>query len=76
MRRLRREAQFEKILFTVEEARPGRVLSARAIFVFALPAFVLAALWLERDGIRDQIDGGLSFIDLQYFVLALEPAAP
>lgn len=66
---MRREAHFEKILFTVGEARPGRVLAARAILVLVLLVFVVVVLWFERDGIRDQIDGQLSFIDLLYFAV-------
>lgn len=69
MRRLRSGAQFDKILFTVEESRPGRVLAARAILVLALLVFVMVVLWLERDGIRDQVDGVLTFIDLVYFAV-------
>jgi len=69
MRRLRRQAQFEKTLFTLAESRPGRAMAARAILVFALLAVVLAVLWLERDGIRDMIDGELSFLDLLYFMV-------
>jgi len=69
MRQLRRGAQFEKILFTVEEAKPGRVLAARAALVLGLLAFVMAVLWLERDGIHDQIDGVISFVDLLYFAV-------
>ncbi len=69
MRRLRRDAQFEKTLFTVAESRPGRAMAARAIFVFALLALVLFVLWLERDGIRDMVDGEVSFLDLLYFMV-------
>lgn len=69
MRRLRRGTQFDKILFTVEESRPGRVLAARGILVLALLVFVIVVLWLERDGIRDQVDGVLTFIDLVYFAI-------
>jgi voltage-gated potassium channel len=69
IRRLRRGTQFDKILFTVAEARPARVLVARAILVIALLVFVVAVLWLERDGIRDQVDGELSFVDLLYFIM-------
>ncbi len=69
MRKLRRGAQFDKILFTVSEARPARVLAARAILVIALLTFVVGVLWLERDGIRDDVDGELSFVDLIYFAM-------
>ena len=68
IRRLRRDTS-EKILFASVEARPGRVLAARAAIVFSLFAFVTFVLWLDRDGIRDMIDGNLSFVDLIYFVV-------
>lgn len=69
MRRLRRRAQFDKILFTVEESRPGRVLAARGVLVLAIFVLVVGVLWLERDGIRDQVDGVLTLVDLVYFTV-------
>jgi voltage-gated potassium channel len=68
IRRLRRDTS-EKILFASAEARPGRVLALRAAIIFSLFAFVTFVLWLDRDGIRDMIDGQLSFVDLIYFVV-------
>ena len=68
IRRLRRDTS-EKILFASAEARPGRVLATRALIVLALFALVTGVLWLDRDGIRDMIDGRLSFVDLVYFVV-------
>ena len=69
MRKVRRGTRFEKILFTVEEARPGRVLAARGLLVLALLVFTVVVLWIERDGIRDQVDGVLTFLDLLYFTV-------
>lgn len=69
MRKVRRGTRFEKILFTVEEARPGRVLAARGFLVLALLVFTVVVLWIERDGIRDQVDGVLTFLDLLYFIV-------
>jgi voltage-gated potassium channel len=69
MRQMRRAAPFDKILFTVEEARPARVLIARGVFVLSLFALVIGVLWFEREGIRDQVDGVLTFIDLVYFAV-------
>jgi voltage-gated potassium channel len=68
IRRLQRDTS-EKILFASAEARPGRVLAVRAAIVLGLFAFVTFVLWLDRDGIRDMIDGKLSFVDLIYFVV-------
>ncbi len=66
--RLRRETS-EKVLFAAAEARPGRVLASRALMVLGLFSLVTAVLWLDREGIRDQVDGHLSFVDLVYFVV-------
>lgn len=68
LRRLRRDTS-EKVLFASAEAKPGRVLAARALIIFALFSIVTGVLWLDRGGIRDQIDGDLSFVDLVYFVV-------
>jgi len=68
IRRLQRDTS-EKILFASAEARPGRVLAIRAAIVLGLFTFVTFVLWLDRDGIRDMIDGQLSFVDLVYFVV-------
>lgn len=68
IRRLRRDTS-DKILFASAEARPGRVLATRALIVLSLFAMVTGVLWLDRGGIRDQIDGELSFVDLVYFVV-------
>jgi len=68
IRRLRRDTS-DKILFASAEARPGRVLAGRALIILSLFALVTGVLWLDRDGISDQIDGELSFVDLVYFVV-------
>jgi voltage-gated potassium channel len=69
IQRLQHSAGFDKTLFAGAEARPWRVLAARASLVLALFWGVILVLWLERDGIRDQIDGHTSFIDLLYFAV-------
>jgi len=68
LRSLRRDRS-EKVLFASAEANPGRVLAVRALVIFGLFALVTGVLWLDRDGILDQIDGELSFVDLVYFVV-------
>jgi voltage-gated potassium channel len=68
LRSLRRDRS-DKVLFASAEANPGRVLAFRALVIFGLFALVTGVLWLDRDGIRDQIDGDLSFVDLIYFVV-------
>ncbi len=68
IRSLRRDRS-DKVLFASAEANPGRVLAFRALVIFGLFALVTGVLWLDRDGISDQIDGELSFVDLVYFVV-------
>ena len=68
IRRLQ-DRRSEKVLFASAEARPGRVLAFRALLILGLFALVTGVLWLDRDGIQDQIDGQLSFVDLVYFVV-------
>jgi len=68
LRRLRQDTT-GKILFASAEANPGRVLATRALMVIAVFAGVIGVLWLDRAGIRDQVDGELTFIDLVYFAV-------
>jgi voltage-gated potassium channel len=39
----------------------------RAALVVALIALVIAVFWFDRDGLKDQIDGHISFADVVYF---------
>ena len=69
IQRLQHSAGFDKTLFAGAEARPSRVLASRATFVLLLFGGVVLLLWLERDGIRDQIDGHTSLVDIVYFAV-------
>ena len=44
-----------------------RQLALRAAVLVTLIGVVLATLWFDRDGLRDQIDGSISFVDVVYF---------
>ena len=44
-------------------------LAWRVALVIALVIFVIAVHWLERDGLRDNLDGQVSFIDVIYFTM-------
>lgn len=39
----------------------------RILLVFALVAVVLIVHWVDKDGLRDNLDGQISFIDVLYF---------
>ena len=44
-------------------------LLLRILLVFALIGVVLAAHWLDRGGLHDNLDGEISFIDVLYFTM-------
>lgn len=44
-----------------------QALLVRACLAFALMAIALAGHWFDRDGLRDNVDGTISFIDVLYF---------
>lgn len=46
---------------------PESVLLFRIFLLFALVAIVLGVFWIDRDGLRDQIDNHISFSDVAYF---------
>ncbi|TXI06006.1 MAG: potassium channel protein [Rhizobium sp.] len=58
-----------RVLFTKAPVSPQRVLLQRATLLVVLFAMVIAALWFDRDGLRDQIDGHISFSDVVYFAM-------
>jgi voltage-gated potassium channel len=41
----------------------------RVALVFGLLAFAVIIHWLERDGLRDNLDGKVSFLDVIYFTM-------
>lgn len=54
--------------------RKGRLpvwlqIAWRALFVVALLGVAVAVHWFERDGLRDNFDGHVSFIDVVYFTM-------
>jgi voltage-gated potassium channel len=46
-----------------------RTLGFRAGLVIALYLVVIVIFWIDRDGLRDQIDGAVSFTDVVYFTM-------
>jgi voltage-gated potassium channel len=44
-------------------------LAWRAALVVGLLAFTIALHWFERDGLRDNFDGNISFLDVVYFTM-------
>jgi voltage-gated potassium channel len=50
-----------------ERVGPGVSLALRALLVFALIGVALAGHWFDREGLRDNSDEDISFIDVVYF---------
>lgn len=46
---------------------PGQSLGLRALAVIGLFSVAVIGHWLDRDGLKDNIDGSISFIDVVYF---------
>jgi voltage-gated potassium channel len=55
------------ILHVKSGLSPEKTLLLRACLVVALIAFVVAIFWFDRDGLKDQIDGEITFTDILYF---------
>ena len=45
----------------------GQSLLLRAMLALALIGIALAGHWFDRDGLRDNVDGAVSFVDILYF---------
>jgi voltage-gated potassium channel len=67
--RLKRQSPESRILFRKAPLSPESVLLVRAAMVFGLFAFVFLAFYLDRDGLRDNIDGHVSGLDVLYFTM-------
>lgn len=46
---------------------PWQSLGVRILLVLGLMGVALAVHWFDRDGLRDNIDGSISFVDVIYF---------
>ena len=56
-----------KRLFIGGERSVRRALATRAAALFALFMAVVLLFWVDRDGLHDNADGEISFIDVVYF---------
>jgi voltage-gated potassium channel len=54
-------------LFIGGEASVRRTLVVRVALVLSLLLAVVLLFWLDRDGLRDNLDGAVSFVDVVYF---------
>lgn len=56
-------------LFVGGERSVRKTLVVRAAVVLTLFAIVIAVFWFDRDGLRDNYDGAISFADVVYFTM-------
>jgi voltage-gated potassium channel len=57
------------VLYVKAPLTPERMLLSRFLLVLSLFGSVIAVLWLDRAGLRDNLDGHLSFADIVYFAM-------
>jgi len=69
LRRLRLESGTTRILVRRAATPPEVSLVVRVAMVIALIAAVFAVFLLDRDGLRDNIDGHVSVLDVVYFTM-------
>lgn len=68
LRRLRGHAA-GRILFTRAPLSPETVLALRGLLVLGLFVVVLVVFYVDRDGLKDGVDGAVSFSDVLYFTM-------
>ena len=56
-----------KRLFIGGQSSVRRTLVVRSLLVLVMYAVVILAFWMDRDGLRDNLDDQVSFIDIVYF---------
>jgi voltage-gated potassium channel len=54
-------------LFMKRRHTPERVLLRRILLLLTIVAVILGLFWFDRGGLKDQIDGHISFTDVAYF---------
>ena len=58
-----------QVLYVRAPVSPERLLVKRLSAVLALFAAVIVVLWVDRAGLRDALDGHVSFADVVYFAM-------
>ena len=65
----RARARSRRVLYTKAPVSPERMLLNRVLLVLLLIGLVIALLWFDRDGLKDNLDGHISFSDVVYFTM-------
>lgn len=60
---------FRRVVYMPTDLDPFRTLLSRIILVVMLFCFLTGILWLDRNGLKDQMDGEVSFSDVIYFTM-------
>jgi voltage-gated potassium channel len=67
--RLKRQVPESRILFRKAPLSPESVLIVRGLLVLGLVAAVFVVFYLDRAGLKDNIDGHVSGLDVLYFTM-------
>lgn len=65
----RREASGPRVIITPNAWSPRRILATRLGIAILLFVLVFSLLWWDREGLRDSLDGEISFSDIVYFTM-------
>jgi voltage-gated potassium channel len=65
----RREASVPRVIVTPNAWSPTMILATRLGIAVLLFVLIFSLLWWDRDGLRDQSDGEISFSDIVYFTM-------
>ena len=69
MRRLKYDPDSNLTLYRKSDTPAWASLLFRVGFAFALIGVALAIFWFDRDGLRDNSDGTVTFLDVLYFTI-------
>lgn len=58
-----------RILYFGSNVSTKRTILGRIALVFFLILFVVAIFWFDREGLRDHLDGHITFTDILYFAM-------
>ena len=59
----------QRVLFRRTGKTPERTFITRVLFIVLLLALTVAVLWWDRAGLKDHLDGHISFTDVMYFAM-------
>lgn len=60
---------FRRVVYMPTDLDPFRTLLNRILLVGLLFCFLIGILWLDRNGLKDHMDGDISFSDVIYFTM-------